>query len=113
MSMTADTIEIRRLAPGNIADAALFRDIRLEALRTNPEAFGSSFDVENAQPASWFSDRLGSSVILGAFRDTELVGIAGFAVQQGRKSAHKGLLKNLKQLPTSTVSLIILRRATS
>jgi ribosomal protein S18 acetylase RimI-like enzyme len=27
--------------------------------------------------------------VLGAFRDTELVGIAGFAVQQGQKEAHK------------------------
>jgi ribosomal protein S18 acetylase RimI-like enzyme len=99
--MTSGTIEIRRLASGNIADAALFRDIRLEALRTNPEAFGSSFDVESAQPASWFSDRLGSSVILGAFRDTELVGIAGFAVQQGRKSAHKGLLWGMYVRPNA------------
>jgi ribosomal protein S18 acetylase RimI-like enzyme len=99
--MIAGAIEIRRLASGNMADAALFRDIRLEALRTNPEAFGSSFDVESAQPSSWFSDRLGSSVVLGAFRDTELVGIAGFVVQQGQKSAHKGLLWGMYVRPNA------------
>jgi hypothetical protein len=65
-------------------------DARVEVLRTNPEAFGSTFEVENARPLSWFSDRLGGSTVLGAFRNAELVAIAGFAVQQGRKRAHKG-----------------------
>ena len=84
-----DDIEIRRLAR---EDAVLYRDIRLEALQTHPEAFGSTFEVEDAQPLSLFSDRLGSSTVLGAFRDTELVGIVGFAVQQGQKEATKAAL---------------------
>ncbi|MEA3146112.1 MAG: hypothetical protein QOI53_1584, partial [Verrucomicrobiota bacterium] len=50
-------IEIRRLAQENAADAALYRDIRLEALRANPEAFGSTFEIENALSLSWFFDR--------------------------------------------------------
>ena len=87
--MSADGIEIRRLAQ---ADALLYRGIRLEALQASPEAFGSTFEVENAQPLSWFSDRLGSSTVLGAYRDAELVGMAGFAVQHGQKKAHKGIL---------------------
>jgi RimJ/RimL family protein N-acetyltransferase len=40
--MSAARIEIRRLAQGDAADVARYRDIRLEALSTNPEAFGSS-----------------------------------------------------------------------
>jgi ribosomal protein S18 acetylase RimI-like enzyme len=87
--MGTDDIEIRRLAQ---TDAVLYRGIRLEALQANPEAFGSTFEVENAQPLSWFSDRLGGSTVLGAFRNAELVAIAGFAVQQGQKEAHKGIL---------------------
>jgi RimJ/RimL family protein N-acetyltransferase len=90
--MTATDIEIRRLAQENAADPGLYRDIRLEALRANPEAFGSTFETENAQPSSWFFDRLGTSTVLGAFHDTKLVAIAGFAIQQGQKRAHKGLL---------------------
>jgi hypothetical protein len=90
--MSADHIEIRRLAQEDAADAVLYRDIRLEALQANPEAFGSTFEVENALPLSLFSDRLGSSTVLGAFGDTELVGIACFVVQQGQKEAHKGTL---------------------
>jgi hypothetical protein len=48
-------------------DAVLYPGIRLEALQANPEAFGRTFAVENAQPLSWFPDRLGSSTVLGAF----------------------------------------------
>ena len=54
--MSADHIEIRRLVQEDAADAVLYRDIRLEALQANPEAFGSTFEVENAQPLSLFSD---------------------------------------------------------
>jgi hypothetical protein len=64
--MTDDDIEIRRLAR---EDAVLYRGIRLEALQANPEAFGSTFEVEDAQSLSLFSYRLGSSTVLGAFRD--------------------------------------------
>lgn len=96
--MNADGIEIRRLLQD---DAVLYRGIRLEALRASPEAFGSSFDVEDAQPLSWFSDRLGSSAVLGAFRDAKLLGIAGFAVQQGPKRAHKGILWGMYVRPAA------------
>src|SRR3954452_15459312 len=90
--MSVAEIEIRRLAQENAGDAALYRGIRLEALRANPEAFGSSFETENAHDLSWFFDRLGTTTVFGAFRDAELVGTVGFAIKQGQKRAHKGLL---------------------
>jgi RimJ/RimL family protein N-acetyltransferase len=89
--MNAADIVIRPLANAE-ADAILYRDIRLEALKANPEAFGSSHEFEAAQPLSWFSARLADSSVLGAFRDAELVGIAGLAIQQGQKKAHKGTI---------------------
>jgi ribosomal protein S18 acetylase RimI-like enzyme len=89
--MGAADIEIRPLTHTE-ADATLYRDIRLEALGANPEAFGSSHQFEAAQPLSWFSARLSDSSVLGAFRDAQLVGITGFAIQQGRKKAHKGII---------------------
>ena len=99
--MSVTDIEIRRLAQENPADAGLYRDIRLEALRANPEAFGSTFETENAQPLSWFFDRLGTSTVLGAFRDTKPVAMAGFAIQQGQKRAHKGLLWGMYVRPVA------------
>ena len=44
--MSTDDIEIRRLAQEDPADAVQYRDIRLEALQANPEAFGSTFELE-------------------------------------------------------------------
>ena len=85
-------------------DARLYREIRLEALKDSPEAFGSTFEVESSQPVSWFADRLGSSTVLGAFRGPELVATAGFAIQQGQKRAHKGLLWGMYVRPPARAS---------
>jgi RimJ/RimL family protein N-acetyltransferase len=74
------------------ADAALFRDIRLDGLRRNPDAFSSTFEDENARPLSSFEDRLTRSAVFGAFRGAELLGVAGFYIQPGPKHAHKGIL---------------------
>ncbi|OCK55682.1 GNAT family N-acetyltransferase [Bradyrhizobium sp. LMTR 3] len=75
-----------------LADAALYRTIRLEALEKNPEAFGSTFERENAQPLSWFEAAIERADIFGAFLDGKLAGIAGFSAQEGLKQAHKGRL---------------------
>jgi ribosomal protein S18 acetylase RimI-like enzyme len=96
--MSADRIEIRRLVQN---DAVIYRSIRLEALQVNPEAFGSTFELENAQSLSWFSERLSASTVLGAFHNAELVAIAGFAVQQGQKRAHKGILWGMYVRPAA------------
>jgi RimJ/RimL family protein N-acetyltransferase len=82
-------IEVRRLLP---VDAALYRDIRLEALKLSWEAFGSTFGTEHAEPLTWFADRLESSVVFGAFDGADLVGTTGFFIRHGRKEAHKGVL---------------------
>jgi RimJ/RimL family protein N-acetyltransferase len=82
-------LQIRRL---ETPDAILFRDIRLEALQKNPEAFGSTFERENVQPLSWFEARLAAADIFGAFLDGTLAGMAGYSAQENSKQAHKGLL---------------------
>jgi RimJ/RimL family protein N-acetyltransferase len=87
--VNAAGIEIRHLKP---ADVVAYRDMRLAALRESPEAFGSTFERESAQPLAWFHDRLGNTQVFGAFRSSELLGIAGFARREGEKEKHKGLL---------------------
>lgn len=81
--------QIRRL---EAADAGLYREIRLEALQKNSEAFGSTFEKENAQPLSWFEAAIRRTDIFGGFLDGRLMGIAGFATQEDAKHAHKGRL---------------------
>jgi ribosomal protein S18 acetylase RimI-like enzyme/catechol 2,3-dioxygenase-like lactoylglutathione lyase family enzyme len=80
---------IRRLLA---SDAEAARDIRLEALKRCPVAFSSSYEDESAQPLGWFSDKLETVAVFGAFASEKLVGTAGFAPQQGRKLSHKGVL---------------------
>jgi RimJ/RimL family protein N-acetyltransferase len=87
--VTLVELSLRRLLS---ADAARYREVRLEALKQNPEAFGSTYETESTQPLTWFTERLASSVVFGAFDGSGLVGIAGFYIQQGRKEAHKGAL---------------------
>ena len=95
-NVDAAQIQIRRLTP---ADASLFRDIRLEGLRCNPEAFGSTFEAENAQPLTFFSERLSGSASFGVFCGSELVGIAGLLICEGQKEAHKGMLVGMYVRP--------------
>ncbi len=87
--MSAPSFEIRRLTTD---DAALYRDIRLEGLRLNPDAFGSTFASENARPLEAFVKRVRASEIFGAFRGAELLGITGLAFRAGIKEHHKAFL---------------------
>jgi RimJ/RimL family protein N-acetyltransferase len=82
-------IRIRQLTP---ADAALYRGIRLAGLKQNPQAFGSTFEREIRKPLAWFFDRLKNSQVFGAFRGSEILGVAGFATRDNEKEEHKGLL---------------------
>jgi len=85
-------IHIRRLVP---ADAEALRVLRMEALTTAPEAFGSSPDEEAARPMDVVRARLDAAMpdaVFGAFAGVDLVGMAGFALSQGIKKRHKGML---------------------
>ena len=80
-------ITIRRL---QAADAQLYREIRLEALEREPEAYSSTFGAEYVHRLDWFADRIARSPVFGAFAERKLLGIAGFFAQAGAKHAHKG-----------------------
>lgn len=92
---------IRPLTP---ADAARYRAIRLEALVTHPEAFGSTFAREQEKTLAWFEERLTASDVFGAFIGGELVGSAGFRREDGAKTAHKGVLWGMYVRPQARKS---------
>ena len=69
-----------------------YRALRLEALSDSPQAFGSSFSGESAQPDSHWINRLeeaaaGRSVSLFAERDGSLVGMIGAFYEAGPEVA--------------------------
>ena len=84
-------LEVRRLSA---PDATGFRDLRLDGLRTHPEAFGASWEEEAVRPLAWFVDRLDQNVIFGGGPATasQLKGIVGFYVPDSAKQRHKGIL---------------------
>lgn len=85
-------MNIRRLVA---EDTSKYRTIRLEALKTSPEAFASSFEEEAGEPIVWFGKALGShelgDFVLGAFDPSDqLIGIIGFYRESLLKLRHKG-----------------------
>ena len=73
------------------ADAEAYREIRLEALRLEPDAFASSYEEESARPLDMFRDRLTGKlggIVFGAFVDGEIAGTAGGVREDRLKTRH-------------------------
>lgn len=73
-------------------DADPFRSIRLESLRQDPEAFGSTFEMELNESRKNFLERFDRSTLFGGFVGTNLMAIVGFYPLEGPKIGHKGVL---------------------
>ena len=82
------------------SDVELLREIRLEGLRLNPEAFGSTFEDEESAPVDKYLGWLANSQVFGAFDDSPIVGIAAFGAFTGRKDSHKGWLRAMYVRPS-------------
>ena len=87
--MTRPEPEIRLLT---CADALAYRDIRLEGLRHNPEAFASAFEDEQDRSLDWFKELLTLSQIFGAFLAQRLVGVVGLRSHADAKLRHKAMI---------------------
>jgi ribosomal protein S18 acetylase RimI-like enzyme len=85
---------IRRLGPSEA-----YRSIRLEALQNEPDAFGSTFEKESAEPLQVFIDSLARNAIFGSFFGDRLAGVAGFYIMPGPKMSHKGVLWGMYVVP--------------
>jgi ribosomal protein S18 acetylase RimI-like enzyme len=94
--MSPSEIQIRQLLT---ADAATFRELRLEGLRLNPEAFGSTYEFEKDQPITRYTGWLTNSTVFGAFQNSQLIGTASFTQLSGLKDSHKGLLRAMYVRP--------------
>jgi ribosomal protein S18 acetylase RimI-like enzyme len=78
----------------NETDAELYQDLRLRALKINPEAFGSTYEREVKFTLETVVERLrptDDKFSLGAFDDNNLlVGMVTFMRESSPKTAHKG-----------------------
>ncbi|MBE9006814.1 GNAT family N-acetyltransferase [Fortiea sp. LEGE XX443] len=95
-------MEIRFL---NSQDAVVYRELRLQALRESPTAFGSSYEQESLLSLTDFAARLrlhndSANGIFGAFGNrNRLIGMLGFSRESRLKRAHIASLWSMYVLP--------------
>ena len=83
---------IRRLEP---VEATLYRELRLEALQLHPYAYGSTFELESAEPLDFFERRIGTSEILLGSIGNAPMGIVRFSIPTFVTERHKGMLTGM------------------
>ncbi|MGA7302033.1 MAG: GNAT family N-acetyltransferase [Candidatus Sulfotelmatobacter sp.] len=85
------TIDLRFLAA---IDVDAYRNIRREALESEPGAFGSSPEEHHGLSREEIAERISfdpsEKFVVGAFVGDRLVGTAGFFRHKGLKERHKG-----------------------
>jgi len=104
-------IKVRRL---EARDVTSYRELRLEGLKNHPEAFASAWEDEAGQPASWWTERLETNIVLGGWiDDSPLIGIAGLRVNTAVKLRHRGMLVGMYVRPhargTGLAALLVQR----
>ena len=78
----------------NESDAQVYQEVRLSALKINPEAFASTYEREVKFSIESIAERLEpvkDRFVLGAFNESgSVVGIVTFMRENGLKTIHKG-----------------------
>ncbi len=95
----AGAVVVRELGA---ADAGPFQALRLRGLAECPTAFASSVDEERAMPVAKIAQRLTATpggCVLGAFRESALVGCLGLARERHAKLAHKAFVWGMYVAP--------------
>lgn len=84
-------------------DARIYQDVRLDSLRNDPTAFGSSYEREVTFSLETVANRIKPSsdkFVLGAFDDSELLsGIVTFMRNSGMKTRHKCSIYGMYVVP--------------
>lgn len=95
MSSSRDPIQIRVCAE---TDAPAFRELRLEALKSHPEAFSADYATNEQFPATFWAERLSQNTnsseqaIFFAVVDGALIGMSGVRRGESPKTRHGALI---------------------
>jgi len=95
-------LEIRAVSPNEAED---FRALRLRGLEESPEAFGTAYEEYVTQPIEDIAARLipttapYGSVVIGAYLDGTLVGVAGCVQQSRVKTRHAATIWGMYVAP--------------
>lgn len=89
----------------NESDAPFYQELRLSALKVNPEAFGSTYEREVEFPLEMVIERIKPTkdkFVLGAFDDSgSLMGSVTFMQENSLKTSHKGNIFGMYVAPES------------
>lgn len=84
------SFDIRRF---EASEADLLRQVRLDALRDTPEAFGATYDIESAKGPEFWWKWLAETPTFGAFTDDGAAsGLAAFIRATAPKQLHRGTI---------------------
>ena len=100
MAEQGSEVDIR---PVTRAEAAAWREIRLESLKNHPLAFMSSYEETVRRDLDFFAQQIpepgGDDVLLGVYSDGVLSGCARFARETRAKERHKGAMASVYLRP--------------
>lgn len=88
----------------NSEHARAFQELRLAALRECPSAFASSYEEEHDTPIAAVAERLVARpdrCVLGAWLDSDLIGMVGLRREQERKLSHKAFIWGMYVAPAA------------
>ncbi|MBN1429551.1 MAG: GNAT family N-acetyltransferase [Anaerolineae bacterium] len=93
-------IDIR---PAQETDYQTYRELRLEALRNHPEAFGADYAANAEQPMTFWTERLRSlgsnNMIYFAVHNEALVGMGGIYRGNSQKTQHSATIVSVYVQP--------------
>jgi GNAT superfamily N-acetyltransferase len=84
------SLKLRRLETG---DLAIYRDLRLQGLKSHSTSLRVFMGARGGKPLSWWAERLEANTVFGGWvNSSRLAGVTGLRLQDAVKLQHKGVV---------------------